>query len=179
VDVNGINKIAGEMYHLLYSQVYGVSTTSLRLTNTYGPRMRVKDARQTFLGIWIHRIIEKQPIAVFGDGLQVRDFTYVDDAVEAFLLAATTPETVGKALNLGSDERITLKDLAALLVHCHGAGEFDIVPFPADRKAIDIGDYYADDSRFRAITGWKPAISLKDGLKRTLDYYQEELPNYA
>ena len=178
-DVNGINKIAGEMYHLLYTQVYGISTTSLRLTNTYGPRMRVKDARQTFLGIWIRRIIEKQPIAVFGDGLQIRDFNYVDDAVEAFLLAATNPDTVGKALNLGSDEHISLKDLAALLVHCHGSGDFEIVPFPPDRKAIDIGDYYADDSRFRTITGWKPAVSLKDGLKRTLDYYREELPNYV
>lgn len=179
VDVNGINKIAGEMYHLLYSKVYGIATTSLRLTNTYGPRMRVKDARQTFLGIWIRRIIERQPIAVFGDGLQVRDFTYVDDAVEAFLLAATAPEATGKALNLGGDERITLKDLAALLVHCNGAGEFDIVPFPSDRKAIDIGDYYADDSLFRVITGWKPAVTLKEGLKRTLDYYSEELPNYV
>ena len=116
---------------------------------------------------------------MFGDGLQVRDFNYVDDAVEAFLLAAITPGTVGKAYNLGSDERITLKDLAALLVHCHGAGDFNIVPFPPDRKAIDIGDYYADDSRFRATTGWKPTIALKDGLKRTLAYYQEELPNYV
>ncbi len=179
VDVNGINKIAGEMYHLLYSQVYGVPATALRLTNTYGPRMRIKDARQTFLGIWIRRIIENQPISVFGDGLQIRDFTYVDDAVDALLLAAITPEAVGKTYNIGANERISLKDLAALLVKCYGSGIYELIPFPPDRKAIDIGDYYADDSRFRAVTGWNPVISLAEGLKLTLDYYQEEMPNYV
>jgi len=167
------------MYHLLYSHVYGIAATSLRLTNTYGPRMRVKDARQTFLGIWIRHLIEGQPLYVFGDGLQFRDFNYVDDAVEALLLAAETPETTGKAYNLGSDEHISLKDLAALLITIHGSGRYEIVPFPADRKAIDIGDYYADDARFRAATGWHPVTSLSKGLKQTLDYYTKELPHYV
>lgn len=179
VDINGINKIAGEMYHLLYAKVYGISATSLRLTNTYGPRMRVKDARQTFLGIWIRRVIEGHPISVFGDGSQIRDFTYVDDAVEAFLLAAATPNTAGKAYNLGADERISLKNLAELLVRCHGAGRYETIPFPPDLKAIDIGDYYADDNRFRSATGWRPAVSLADGLERTLQYYLKELPHYV
>ena len=179
VDVNGINKIAGEMYHMLYSQVYGIPATSLRLTNTYGPRMRVKDARQTFLGIWIRRLLDNKPIFVFGDGLQIRDFTYVDDVIEALLLAASKTETVGKSYNIGANERISLKDLAALLVQSHGTGNYEIIPFPADRKAIDIGDYYADDARFRASTGWQPSVSLVDGLKKTLDYYIEELPNYV
>lgn len=179
VDVNGINKIAGEMYHLLYAQVYGIPATSLRLTNTYGPRMRIKDARQTFLGIWVRRILEHQPLLVFGDGKQLRDFTYVDDMVDAMLLAAVTPEAVGKAFNIGADERISLKDLAELVVHCHGSGHYDIVPFPANRKAIDIGDYYADDRLFRQLTGWRPKTTLAEGLARTLEYYKTELPNYV
>jgi UDP-glucose 4-epimerase len=179
VDINGINKIAGEMYHLLYSKVYGIPATSLRLTNTYGPRMRVKDARQTFLGIWVRRLLEGQPLLVFGDGKQVRDFTYVDDTVEALLCAAVAPQMAGNAYNLGADERVTLKDLAELLISCHGTGRYEIVPFPHDRKAIDIGDYYADDHRFRKTTGWRPVVSLADGLKRTLEYYKQELPHYV
>ena len=114
-DVNGINKMAGEWYHILYNHVYGIRAVSLRLTNTYGPRMRVKDARQTFLGIWIRRVIEGQPLDVFGDGMQVRDFNYVDDVVEAILMCASTDEVNGQIYNLGSDETINLRDLAALL----------------------------------------------------------------
>jgi UDP-glucose 4-epimerase len=179
VDVNGINKIAGEMYHLLYANVYGIPATSLRLTNTYGPRMRVKDARQTFLGLWIRLLLENKPISVFGDGQQLRDFTYVDDAVEAFLLAATTSDTVGRAFNIGSDERTNLRALAELLVACNGGGNHEFIPFPPDRKAIDIGDYYADDSLFRKVTGWKPRVGLKRGLGETLAFYRRELSHYA
>jgi UDP-glucose 4-epimerase len=179
VDVNGINKISGEMYHMLYSRVYGIKASSLRLTNTYGPRMRIKDARQTFLGIWVRFILEGKPICVFGDGKQLRDFTYVDDAVEALLIAAVSPDAVGNVFNLGGDEPINLKDLAKLLVECNGQGEHKIVPFPEDRKAIDIGNYYSDDSLFRKTTGWKPTVSLKNGLTRTLKYYRKELSHYV
>ena len=142
VDVNGINKMAGEWYHILYCLVYGIKATALRLTNTYGPRMRIKDARQTFLGIWIRLMLEEKTIQVFGDGQQLRDFTYVDDAVEALLMAAVSPDAVGSVFNLGGDERITLKDLAELVVQCNGKGKYTLAPFPENRKAIDIGDYY-------------------------------------
>lgn len=179
VDVNGINKIAGEMYHLLYTRVYGIPAVSIRLTNTYGPRMRVKDARQTFLGIWVRQLLEEKPVQVFGDGTQMRDFTYVDDAVEALLLSAVTPEAEGRAFNLGGDDRISLKELAELIVSRNGQGSYEIVPFPARRKAIDIGDYYADDGLFKEITGWRPDVSLAEGLSRTLDYYRKELVHYV
>ncbi len=178
VDVNGINKIAGEMYHLLYAKVYGLQATSLRLTNTYGPRMRIKDARQTFLGVWVRRLLEGQPITVFGDGTQVRDFTYVDDAVAALLVAATTAQTVGGAYNLDADERVTLGELAALLIECHGGGTCEYIPFPPERKAIDIGDYYADGRLFRALTGWRPQTHLRAGLAATLAYFREALDFY-
>jgi UDP-glucose 4-epimerase len=177
-DVNGINKMAGEWYHILYNNVYGIGATALRLTNTYGPRMRVKDARQTFLGIWIKLLIDGRPIQVFGDGLQLRDFNYVDDVVEAMLLAATHPEAVGQLFNLGSEERISLKNLAALLVEIHGHGEFEIVPFPPERKAIDIGDYYGDYSLIHTRLGWTPKVPLRDGLARTLAYYRAEREHY-
>ena len=173
VDVNGINKLAGEWYHLLYNNVYGIRACALRLTNTYGPGMRVKDARQTFLGIWIRNLIQGKPIQVFGDGLQLRDFNFVDDVVDALLIAAMHAAATGQVFNLGSTEVINLKDLAALLVQLYGKGSYDIVPFPPDLKAIDIGDYYSDFSKAEKELGWSPHVGLEQGLTRTLDYYVE------
>jgi UDP-glucose 4-epimerase len=178
VDVNGVNKMAGEWYHILYNNVYGVRACALRLTNTYGPRMRVKDARQTFLGIWVKQLIAGEPIQVFGDGAQIRDFNYVDDVVIALLVAAADPVAAGQIFNLGSDETINLRDLAALIVEINGAGRYEIVPFPSDRKSIDIGDYYADYRLIQGRLGWRPKVSLRDGLARTLAFYREERENY-
>jgi UDP-glucose 4-epimerase len=178
VDVNGVNKMAGEWYHILYNNVYGIRACALRLTNTYGPRMRVKDARQTFLGIWIKQMIDDEPIQVFGDGMQIRDFNYVDDVVEALLVSAVERSADGQIFNLGSDETINLRDLAALLVEINGAGRFELVPFPSDRKAIDIGDYYADYRLIQGRLGWRPRVALRDGLRRTLEFYRVEKQHY-
>ena len=178
VDVNGINKLAGEWYHLLYNNVYGIRACALRLTNTYGPRMRVKDARQTFLGIWIRLLIEGRPIKVFGDGLQLRDFNYVDDCVEALLLAGASDQANGKVYNLGGSEVIGLKDLAKIMVNLGHGGSFELAPFPPERMAIDIGDYYSDYSLIKKELGWAPKIDLRDGLKRTLNYYREHFSHY-
>ncbi len=178
VDVNGVNKMAGEWYHILYNNVYGIRACALRLTNTYGPRMRVKDARQTFLGIWLKQIIAGESIQVFGDGTQIRDFNYVDDVVDALLLSAAEPAADGQIFNLGSDETINLRDLAALLVEINGAGHYQIVPFPPDRKSIDIGDYYADYRLIQGRLGWRPRVSLREGLDRTLAFYREEKEFY-
>jgi len=171
VDVNGINKLAGEHYHLLYHQVYGIETCVLRLTNTIGPRMRIKDARQTFLGIWVKRILEGSPIEVWG-GEQLRDFTYIDDCVEALILCLNNDQTFGKVYNLGGCEPLSLAELASELVRVSGSGEFVIKDFPADRKKIDIGDFYSDDKAFRDLTGWKHTTSISDALRATLDYYR-------
>ena len=178
VDVNGINKLAGEWYHLLYNNVYGIRACALRLTNTYGPGMRVKDARQTFLGIWIRLLIEGRPIKVFGDGLQLRDFNYVDDCVEALLLAGASDQANGKVYNLGGSEVIGLKDLSKMMVNLGHGGSFELAPFPSDKKAIDIGDYYSDFSLITKELGWVPKIDLKDGLKRTLNYYSTHFSHY-
>jgi len=178
VDVNGINKLAGESFHLLYSRVHGIAATALRLTNTIGPRMRVRDARQTFVGVWIRRLVEGEPFEVWG-GEQWRDFTYVDDAVDAFLLAAARPEAVGEIFNLGGPPRVTLARLAELLVELNGGGSFVVRAFPADRRKIDIGDYYADDRRIRRRLGWRPRVDLRTALARTLAYYRQELRHYV
>jgi len=177
-DVNGINKMAGEWYHILYSNVYGLRTCALRLTNTYGPRMRVKDARQTFLGIWIKNLIKGERIEVWGDGLQVRDFNFVDDVTEAMLMAALSKQSNGQIYNLGSPERVNLKDLAELMIKVHGKGEYEVIPFPEDRRPIDIGDYYADYSKIRTALNWNPHLSLEAGLAGTLQYYYQFIREY-
>jgi UDP-glucose 4-epimerase len=178
VDVNGINKLAGEGYHLLYSSVYGIRASVLRLTNTYGPGMRVKDARQTFLGIWIRQLLEGQPIKVFGDGKQLRDFNYVDDCVDALLLAATDNTAIGKIYNLGSSEVVSLGELAQLMTELVPGGRSEIVPFPPERKAIDIGDYYSDFSLIQRELGWSPSVDLRTGLMRSLDYFRTHSSHY-
>lgn len=178
VDVNGINKMAGEAYHTLYHEVYGLKASSLRLTNTYGPRMRIKDARQTFVGVWLRAILEGKPFEVWG-GAQKRDFTYVDDAVEAFLLAAVTPETKGKVFNLGGEAPVSLTELAGVLVAANGGGRYVEREFPAERRRIDIGDYYADDRLFRGVTGWEPRVPLGEGLQRSLAYFRDHMVHYV
>jgi UDP-glucose 4-epimerase len=176
-DVNGINKMAGEWYHIVYNNVYGVRACALRLTNTIGPRMRVKDARQTFVGTWIRQILEDEAFEVW-DGGQVRDFTYVDDAVDALLLTASSEKTDGQVFNLGGTCVISLKELAELLIDVNGGGSYVVRSYPADRKKIDIGDYHADFSRIRSTLGWEPRVSLRDGLARTLAFYREHLRHY-
>jgi UDP-glucose 4-epimerase len=177
VDVNGINKMAGEWYHILYNNVYGLHACALRLTNTYGPRMRIKDARQTFLGVWIRLLVEDKPFEVW-DGDQLRDFTYVDDAVDALLMAATDERANGQVFNLGGERAISLNELADLLIAVNEGGNYIVRTFPADRKRIDIGDYYADYRHIEAMLGWKPAIHLREGLARTLAFYREHVRQY-
>lgn len=177
-DVNGINKMAGEWYHVVYNNVYDIRATSLRLTNTYGPRMRVKDARQTFLGWWIRQVIEGRELEIFGDGRQVRDLNYVSDVVEALLLAAAEDDANGQVFNLGGHEPINLLNLAELLIELNGTGSYRMVPFPPDRKSIDIGDYYADYRLIQGKLGWQPRVPLREGLARTLEYYRQYRNHY-
>jgi UDP-glucose 4-epimerase len=178
VDVNGINKLAGERYHILYSDVYGIRACALRLTNTYGPRMRIKDARQTFLGIWVRLLLEGKPFEVW-EGQQLRDFTFVDDAVTALMMAAVDSSAKGRIFNLGGVEVISLADLAALLVEINEGGTYTSRSFPAERKRIDIGDYYSDAKLIAESIGWKATTPLRAGLARTLAYYREHLAKYV
>jgi UDP-glucose 4-epimerase len=177
VDINGINKMAAEAYHALYHKVYGMRTVSLRLTNTYGPRMRIKDARQTFLGVWLRCAIENRRFEVW-DGRQRRDLVFIDDAIDAFLAAGILADAAGGTYNIGGGPPVTLDDLARLLIEIAGTGQFVRCEFPPDRKRIDIGDYFADDRPFRKLAGWNPEIDLRQGLTRSLDYYRTNLASY-
>ena len=177
VDVNGINKLAAEKYFTLYSQVYGMKCISLRLTNTYGPRQHLRGNKQGFVGIFIRMAISGETIKIFGDGQQRRDFNYIDDVVEAMLLASTTPNLDGQLFNLGAREHYSLLAFVQLLQrHCDF--DYEIVPFPPEHKVIDIGDYYSDFTRFHDATHWEPHVTLEEGLARTVDYFKTRTTLY-
>ena len=178
VDVNGVNKIAGEQYHLLYNKVYGIATSVLRLTNTYGPRMRIKDARQTFLGIWIRNLLEGKPIQVYGDGKQRRDYNFVDDVIDALLLSATSEDAIGKAFNLGGPDPISLKETAKLMCNQIEGAAYEMIPFPQDRKVIDVGDFICDYSTFSNCFSWHPKITFEEGMSKSLNFFKKELEYY-
>jgi UDP-glucose 4-epimerase len=179
VDVNGINKAAGEYYHLLYNNVFGVRACSLRLTNIYGPRQLLKHNRQGFIAWFIRLAIEDREIQIYGDGSQRRDFVYVDDAVDAFLRAGANEACNGEALNVGGLEPISHRDLVALLVRVAGSGRHRFVEWPPEKKLIDIGDFYADSTRIQRTLGWSPRTTLSDGLRQTIEFYRSHLDRYV
>lgn len=178
VDVNGINKLSGEWYHIVYNHVYDIKTAVLRLTNTYGPRMRIKDARQTFLGIWIRNLIENKPITIYGNGSQIRDYNYIDDVVDAFLLVASSDLWNGSIFNLGHNEPISLKTTAEIMIGEHQSGSYEFREFPEDLKKIDIGDYYSDYGKISSLLGWNPKVSIREGMGETLNYYKNNFNYY-
>ncbi len=178
IDYNGISKLAGEWYHTINHSVYGLRTTSLRLTNTYGPRMRVKDAQQSFIGWWLRLAIEGKELSIFGNGKQIRDFNHVDDVVDALLLSAANPAADGQTYNLGGDEPIDLLSLASLIVDIAGNGSWRFVPYPPERLPIDIGNYYGDYTKIQTELGWRPRTRLREGIAKTLDFYCKHRGEY-
>jgi UDP-glucose 4-epimerase len=178
-DVNGINKAAGEYYHLVYNNVFGIRACSLRLTNVYGPRQLIKHNRQGFIGWFIRLAIEDGRIQIFGDGSQLRDFVYVDDAADAFLRAGATDSCNGEVFNVGGDQPLSHRELTTLLVDVAGSGRVEYAAWPAEQKAIDIGSFYADSTRFKKATGWTPTVPMREGLARTVAFYREHFDRYV
>jgi UDP-glucose 4-epimerase len=178
-DINGINKVAGEYYHLVYNNVFGVRACSLRLTNVYGPRQLLKHNRQGFIAWFIRLAVEDREIQIYGDGRQLRDFVYVDDVADAFLRAGASDASNGLVFNLGGLEPISLRDLVDLLITTARSGRYRFVEWPPEKKAIDIGDFYADSTLIRETLGWEPLVPLQEGLARTLDFYRAHFPHYV
>lgn len=177
LDVNGINNIAGEQYHILYNNVYGIKACSLRLTNTYGPRHQMKHHRQGVLNWFIRQVMDDTTVKIYGSGSQIRDTSYVDDVVDAFLLAMMHKETPGEVYNIGG-EAFSLVDFVEKLIEINGKGNYELIEYPDESKAIEIGDYIADYSKFSGLTGWQPKINLEEGLQKTLAYYKQHKSMY-
>ena len=178
LDVNGVTKMAGEGFHIVYNRAHGIPAVSLRLVNTYGPRQLVKHSRQGFIGWFIRQAIDDEQIQLFGDGQQLRGFNYIDDVVDALLMAGTNQQLAGDYFNLGGDQPVTLEAFVQLLLKIAGRGTYRLVPFPADKKAIDIGSVYTSAAKFSAATGWKAKVGLEEGLTRAVEYYKQHRAKY-
>ena len=177
VDYNGVSKNTAAMYHLAFNSIYGMWTSTLRMTNVYGPRMRIKDDNLTFIGWWFRQLLDGNEIKIFGNGKQIRDLNHIDDVVEALLLSVTQPQAQGKIYNLGG-EPVSLIDLALLMIEINGSGNYQFIPFPENRKRIDIGDYFGDYSQIKNELGWQPQIQLREGITSTLDFYRKHKDQY-
>ncbi len=176
-DVNGINNIAGESYHILYNNIYGIRAVSLRLTNTFGPRHQMKHHKQGIINWFIRQLIERQTIKLYGDGKQIRDTNYVADVVEALLLVACNENTNGEVYNIGGSPK-SLIDLVKIMINVHGKGDYEIIPFNEDLKKIEIGDYVANYEKIKESVGWQPRVSLEEGLRLTFEFYEKFRENY-
>ncbi|MCD6460607.1 GDP-mannose 4,6-dehydratase [bacterium] len=172
-DVNGINKIAGGLYHLVYNNAYGIRSASIRLTNTYGPRHQMRHSKQGYLNWFLRLAMENKEITIYDNGTAKRDFIYVDDAVEAFLRVCASDDTNGQYYNLGSGRAVSILESAEAVIEVAGSGKIKHVEYPKDKKAIEIGDFIADYSKIKNTVGWEPETSFKDGLKKTYEFYKK------
>jgi len=177
-DINGINKLASEQYHILYNKVYGLNTCVLRLTNTFGPRQLINHSKQGFIPWFVKQAICGEEISIFGTGLQIRDMNYVEDVVSALLSSAITEKSNGKIYNLGSQENLNLKNFVKLLIDITGKGSYKIIPFPEDQKKIDVGDTFCDYSKIESEVGWRPKVSISEGLEKMVAYYEQFKEHY-
>ena len=170
-----VSKLSGEHMAHAYHAELGVPAVSVRPFNVYGPAQMEGGAIRAF----IEKALAGENLTIHGDGSQIRDFVYVDDAVEAFLAAGATDAVNGEAFNVGGEEHISHRDLVTMLVDLAGSGRYTFVEWPPEKKAIDIGSFYADSSLFRSRTGWTPRVALRDGFTRTFDYYRKHLQHYV
>jgi UDP-glucose 4-epimerase len=177
-DMNGINKLAAEKYHALYHRVHGLRTMSLRLGNTYGPRHQMKHGEYGVLNWFVRRALRGEPIELYGEGRQTRDYTYVDDAAEAFRLAILRLPGDGAHFLVGSDFEASLAEIAQMVVAAAGQGKVVNRPYPPGVKEIEVLRFKTDFSRMRERAGWSPKVPLKEGIGRTVDFYRTKLSLY-
>lgn len=176
-DVNGINKHAGEQYHLLYHAVHGIKACSLRLTNTYGPRHQMKHHKQGIINWFVRLALDNKAISLFDGGAVKRDLTFIDDAVDAFLVAGQSESVWGNVYNVGGTSH-TLKEIAETIVRLAGSGTVEFKTYPDDLKKIEIGSYEASYSKIQNELGWQPRIGMEEGMAQTIKYYRKHKEHY-
>jgi nucleoside-diphosphate-sugar epimerase len=176
-DFNGVHKCAAMQYHLLFARRGDLDCVVLNLSNVYGPRMALHLPQQGFLGGYLRRALHGEPLVYYGDGSQLRDPVYVDDAVDAFLRAGAAPELRDRSFNLGGPEVYSIRQIAEIVASESGAG-VQQAPFPEHLARIDIGSYVSDASRIRRELGWVPRIGFREGVRLSLAYYRAHKHRY-
>lgn len=178
VDFNGIHKLAATHYHLMLSRMGDLDAIVLRLSNIYGPRMAVSLPHQGFLGNFLRLALEREALTVYGDGSALRDPLYIDDAIEAFLLAGSVVSPKSRLYNLGGREALSIGDIADVVTTAALSPPAIHMPFPAGQKAIDIGSYRSNCGRIRRDLGWTARTGFREGIERSLAYFREYRKHY-
>ncbi|MDD4557668.1 MAG: NAD-dependent epimerase/dehydratase family protein [bacterium] len=179
VDNNGINKLAAEQYHLLYQKLYGLRTVILRLCNIYGPRQLIAHNRQGFIPWFVRLALTGNDIPLFGGGTDLREALFVSDIIAALKSAALAPlADGGRVYNIGNDYRISIRDLAEMIINAAGSGRIVEAPFPQERAAIRLKDCRLDFARARRELGWQPSVSLLEGIRQTIIFYRRNPNRY-
>ncbi len=178
LSIYGIHKLVGEKYHRFFFEAYGLPTTSLRISNPYGPRQQMKHGKYGITNWFIRQAMDGNPLTVFGEGVQKRDYIYVDDLADAFLVVALTPQTAGETYNLGSGQGSSFLEMTHTIAANVKGTEVRQVEWPKDRYFVETGDYVADIGKLQTATGWQPSVSLQDGIARTVEYYRLHQEHY-
>ena len=168
-----LNKGASENLYLFYHRVHSISTVVFRIANPYGPRAQMRHPKYCIINWFLRLAIDNQTIKIFGDGNQVRDYIYIDDLAEAFILAAVNERAAGEVFNIGSGVGTRFKDMANLILKNVKKGEVEHVPWPEKYINVETGDYISDIRKAERMLGWVPKTSLKEGVKRMFRYYQK------
>lgn len=184
-DPQGIHNHSAEFHHLWYGRTFNFPVISLRLTNTYGPRQKINDSSQGFLGYFIYKALKDEEIELWGGGESLRDFNYVDDVVDAMLMSMVSHETDNKIYNLGSFMRkegkyqdignniCSIKDAAKKIIEIVETGTYKETPYPEEKKSIEPGHVYLDATKIHKEIGWEPKTNFEEGLKKTIDFYKK------
>jgi UDP-glucose 4-epimerase len=170
-----VHKLMAEQYLSLYKRLYGVSYAVARITNPYGPGQPRTRTAYGVVNRLIHLALAGEPLPIYGDGRQRRDYIYIDDVVQALLaLGAPGRDALSghHLYNVGTGVGTSIADMAAAITAAAGGGRIEFVPWPALAEQIETGDFVADVSRIRADVGWRPTVPLDEGLRRTVAFYR-------
>jgi nucleoside-diphosphate-sugar epimerase len=178
LSIYGIHKLAGEKYYRFYQEAYGVPTVSVRIANPYGPRQQMKHSKYGIVNWFIRLALDGQPLTVFGDGLQRRDYIFNEDLAAGCIALMLSPGTEGQVYNLGTGTGVPFIEMAQLVAAAVPGAELRQVEWPQDRYFVETGDYLSDISRITAVSGWQPRTSIEAGIERTVAYYRAHRQQY-
>ena len=173
-----LNKTAAENMYIYYHEVHGLKTICMRISNPYGPRCQMRHSKYSIVNFFIRRAMDDRCLSVFGDGMQLRDYVYVEDVAVAFILAGACERCFGNVYNLGSGMSTHFKDMVEAVVENVGKGRVEYIPWPEDYINVETGDFVADIEKLHEAIGWSPSTTLDDGLKKTVTFYQANGRHY-
>jgi nucleoside-diphosphate-sugar epimerase len=165
-----ISKYVGEMYAGVFHRVYGLETVSLRYFNVFGPRQNPNSPYSAVLSRFITCFLKGEPPTIYGDGEQSRDFTFVDNVVEANILACHAPAAAGRVMNIACNERHSLNSIIAALNEMTGQ---KLTPIHEPARTGDVQHSLADITRARELLGYQPLVPFREGLARTYEWYSQ------